>query len=122
MALSDWVNGVIGGTPLNAARLNERDGLLTDALVQLARNPDALFSGSVVRNADGAATSAQVMWPDGVAGVYSGVASTTWPGAINSYTITRVGTPTVTFAQPMVTRDSTTGAITTRPAITVTEG
>jgi hypothetical protein len=28
----------------------------------------------------------------------------------------------VTFAQPMVTRDSTTGAITTRPAITVTEG
>lgn len=121
MPLSDWVNGVIGGTPLNATRLNERDGLLSDSLVQLARDPDALFSGSVVRDANGAATSAQVEWPDGVAGVYSGVASVTWPGAINSYTITRVGTPTLTFTQRMVTRNAS-GDITTRPAIVVSEG
>jgi len=119
MPLNDWANGVIGGTPLSADRLNERDSMLADSLVQLARNPDALFSGSVVRDSNGAATSAQVEWPDGVAGTYSGTASVTWPGAINSYTITRVGTPTLTFTQPMVTRNSD-GAITTRPAITVT--
>jgi hypothetical protein len=118
MALNDWANGVIGGTPLSADRLNERDGLLADALVQLARDPDALFSGSVVRDTNGAATSAQVQWPDGVAGTYSGTASTTWPGAINSYTITRASAPTLTFTQPMVTRNSD-GAITNRPPITV---
>lgn len=122
MARRNWNNGVIGNTPLSAERLNDLEDDLEAALLQLARDPDALFSGSVVRNGDGAATSAQVVWPDGIYGVYSGVASVTWPGAVNSYTITRVGTPTLTFTQPMVTRDSTTGAITTRPAITVTEG
>lgn len=119
MAKRNWADGVIGNTPLSAARLNDLEDDLESSLLQLARNPDALFSGSVVRDSYGAATSAQVVWPDGVAGTYSGTASVTWPGAINSYTITRVGTPTLTFTQPMVTRNSD-GAITTRPAITVT--
>ena len=119
MSLNDWADGVIGNTPLSADRLNERDGLLLNALTQLAREPDALFSGTITRDANGVATSAQVKWPDGVSGVYSAVASGTWPGATNSYTITRAGTTTLTFTQPAVTRDGTTGAVTTRPAITV---
>lgn len=118
MARRNWNDGVIGNTPLSAARLNDLEDDLEAALLQAARDPEALFSGSVIRDADGAATSAQVEWPDGVAGTYSGTASVTWPGAINSYTITRVGSPTLTFTQPMVTRDSN-GAITTRPPITV---
>lgn len=119
MARRTWNDGVIGNTPLSAERLNALEDDLEQSLLQFARDPDALFSGSVVRDADGAPTSAQVVWPDGVAGTYSGTASVAWPGAIDSYTVTRVGTPTLTFTQPMVTRNSD-GAITTRPAITVT--
>lgn len=119
MAKRNWADGVIGNTPLDASRLNDLEDDLEDAMLALARNPDALFSGSITRDSNGAPTSAQVKWPDGVSGTYSGAASVTWPGSINSYTITRVGTPTKTFTQPTVTRDSN-GAITTRPAITVT--
>lgn len=118
MARRNWADGVIGNTPLSAARLNELEDDLEDAMLALARTPEALFSGSVTVDANGAPISAQVKWPDGVSGVYSGTASGTWPGTINSYTITRVGSPTMTFTQPSVTRDSN-GAITTRPAITV---
>lgn len=119
MPLNDWANGVIGGTPLDATRLNERDAAILNSLVALARVPEALFSGSVTVNTSGAPTSASVKWPDGVVGVYSGTASTTWPQVIDSYTVTRSGTPTVTYTQPMVTRNAS-GQITNRPAITVT--
>ena len=118
MALQDWADGVLGNTPLTAARLNERDGLLSAALLQLARTPEAMFTGAVTNDGNGAPVSASVTWPDGSMGVYSGTASVTWPGAVSAYTITKVGTPTRTFTQPAVTRD-TAGNITNRPPITV---
>ena len=118
MARRTWANGVIGGTPLDASRLNDLEDDLETALLQLARDPEALFSGYVSRDSNGVATSAQVVWPDGVTGVYSATPSVQWPGATNSYTITRAGTPTITFTQPVVTRNSD-GVVTTRPAITV---
>jgi hypothetical protein len=118
MARRNWSDGIIGNTPLSAARLNDLEDDLADALLALARTPEALFSGSVTVNSDGAPTSASVKWPDGSTGVYSGTASVTWPGAINSYTITKTGTPLLTYTQPTVTRNSS-GAITNRPAITV---
>ncbi|MGO3325313.1 hypothetical protein [Gordonia sp. (in: high G+C Gram-positive bacteria)] len=31
MALNDWQDGAVGGTPLTAARLNERDTAIVDA-------------------------------------------------------------------------------------------
>ncbi|KII27150.1 hypothetical protein M707_23505 [Arthrobacter sp. AK-YN10] len=119
MARRTWNDGVIGNTPLSAARLNDLEDDLEAALLALARDPEALFSGSITRDANGVAISAQVKWPDGASGVYSATASATWPGATNSYTITRVGTPTLTFTQPAVTRDSNNGSVTNRPAITV---
>lgn len=119
MAKRNWADGVIGNTPLNAARLNALEDDLEDSFTALARVPEALFSGSVVRDSNDAPTSASVTWPDGVVGVYSGTASSAFPGAIDSYTITRAGTSTVTYTQPMVTRNAT-GAVTNRPAITVT--
>lgn len=119
MNLNDWANGVLGNTPLEAGRLNYRDTLLNAALTALARDPSALFSGSVTRDANGAPTSAVVQWPDGAAGVYAGTVSGTFPGAIDAYTITRVTTGTATYTQPTVTRDGT-GNITNRPNITVT--
>jgi hypothetical protein len=118
MARRNWSDGIIGNTPLSAARLNDLEDDLADALLALARTPEALFSGSVTVNSDGAPTSSSEKWHDGSTGVYSGTASVTWPGAINSYTITKTGTPLLTFTQPTVTRNSS-GAITNRPAITV---
>ncbi|QDG65861.1 hypothetical protein NIBR502772_06185 [Pseudarthrobacter sp. NIBRBAC000502772] len=120
MALKDWANGVLGGTPLDATRLNDRDTKLEQALFQLARNPEALFAGAVTYDGNGAATSAVIEWPDGVTGNYSGTASVSFPGSVSAYTVTRAGSPTVTFTQPAVTRDATTGNVTNRPPITVT--
>lgn len=119
MAKRNWANGVLGNTPLDAARLNDMEDDLEASLLQLARDPGQLFSGSVIVDANGAATSASVVWPDGVVGVYSGTASTTFPGAVDAYTITRVDTPTKTFTQPAVTRNAS-GYVTNRPAITIT--
>lgn len=117
MALKDWLDGVLGNTPLTAARLNDRDTLIEAALLQLAADPGSLFAGTVTNDASGAPISAVVKWPDGSAGIYSGTASTTWPGAVSSYTITKVGTPTKTYTQPAITRDAN-GFITNRPPIT----
>lgn len=88
---------------------------VTQALLDAARDPEALFTGAITRDANGAPTASSVTWPDGVTGTYTGTASATWPGAIDSYTITH---GTTTYTQPTVTRNSS-GAITTRPAITV---
>lgn len=118
MARRTWSDGVIGNTPLSASRLNALEDDLEAALVQLAAVPEALFTGSVTVNADGAPTSASVVWPDGTMGVYSGTASTSFPGAVDAYTITYAGTPTKTYTQPLVTRNGS-GFITNRPAITV---
>jgi len=118
MALKDWVDWSIN-TPLSAARMNDRDALLEQALVQLARDPSQLFAGAVTSDANGAAVSAVIEWPDGVTGTYAGTASVSFPGSVSAYTVTRAGSPTVTFTQPAVTRDPTTGAVTNRPPITV---
>jgi len=85
----------------------------------LARNPDALISGVVTRDANGAATSAPVVWPDGAPGTYTAlVVSSAFPGAVDSYSITYGSPVTTTYTQPTVTRDAN-GAAVTVPAITV---
>lgn len=120
MHLNDWANGVLGGTPLDAARLNSRDALLEAALMHFGADPEMLFAGAITRDVNGAAVSAVVEWPGGYSGTYSGTASVSFPGAVSAYTITytdQAGTKTVT--QPTVTRDATTGAVTNRPPITV---
>lgn len=119
MARRNWADGALGNTPLNASRLNALEDDLDAALVQLSREPESLFSGAITRDANGAPVSATVTWPDGVGGVYSGTVSTTFPGAVDGYTVTRTGSPTITYTQPAVTRDPS-GHITNRPAITVT--
>lgn len=115
-----WSDGVLGNTPLSADRLNQLEGDLDAALVALARTPDALFSGAVTVDANGAPTSAVVVWPDGEVGNYAGTPSAAFLGSIDSYTVTRMlATGTVTYTQPAVTRNAN-GKITNRPAITVT--
>jgi hypothetical protein len=83
----------------------------------LAADPGLLIVGTITRNADGAAVSAGVVWPDGDTGTYTATTlSTAFAGAVDAYTITKNG---VTYTQPLVTRDES-GAVTVRPAITVT--
>lgn len=84
----------------------------------LARTPEALFSGAVTRDVNGAPTSAPVKWPDAITGTYTGTPSATFPGSIDSYTITYGSPVTKTYTQPAVTRDAS-GNVTTQPAITV---
>jgi hypothetical protein len=94
----------------------------SDAWLKLhaAGNLDALIVGVVTRDSNGAATSAGVVWPDGSAGTYTATTvSTAFPGAVDAYTVTWVGSSTKTVTQPAVTRDATAGAVTTRPAMTV---
>ena len=119
MAKRTWNDGVLGNTPLSAARLTALEDDLEAALLQLARDPSQLFAGAVTNDSNGAPVSAVVEWPDGVTGTYAGTASVSFPGSVSAYTITRVGAPTVTFTQPAVTRDPTTGAVTNRPPIIV---
>lgn len=118
MPKRNWVDGATGNTPLNASRLNALEADLDAALTALAADPSLLFSGAVTRNGNGVPTSASVLWPGGVAGVYSGTASTVFVTAVDSYTVTRAGTPTKTYTQPAVTRDAG-GQISNRPPITV---
>lgn len=80
---------------------------------------DALIVGAITRDANAAATSAGVVWPDGKSGTYTATTvSAAHPGAVDAYTVTWVGPVTKTVTQSAVTRDST-GAVTTRPAMTV---
>lgn len=81
-------------------------------------NLDALIVGTVTRDVNDAATSADVEWPDGTAGVYTGTPSVGTLGAIDSYTVTYVGPVTKTVTQPTVTRNAS-GAVTARPEMTV---
>ena len=102
-------------TQPNTKRLVTYDKLLAP----LARNPDALISGAVTRDPNGAATSAPVTWPDGTPGTYTAlVLSAAFPGAVDSYKITYGSPVTATYTQPTVTRDAT-GAAVNVPAITV---
>ena len=120
MTKRNWADGVLGNTPLSAARLNDLETDLDAALVALARDPDKLFAGAITYDSNGAPTSAVVKWPDGKDGTYSGTPSVSFPGAISAYTVTRVvNGGTVTYTQPGITRDSTTGNVTNRPPIVV---
>lgn len=94
------------------------DSVVTSSWTGLAAQPDLLITGTITRDVDGAALSADVVWPDGDEGTYTGTASTEFPGAIDSYTITKEASPTITFTQPTMTRDAN-GAVTVRPTITV---
>lgn len=86
----------------------------------LARTPDALITGTITRDANGAALSAPVTWPDGKPGTYTATTlSSAFPGAIDAYTITYGSPVTRTYTQPAVTRDASTGAATSVPAMTV---
>lgn len=75
---------------------------------------------SATRDANGAITTASIVWPDGATGTFTtDVLSTAFPGAIDAWHATYVlGNVTQTVTQPAVTRDAN-GAVTVQPAITI---
>lgn len=103
----DASNEGVGGSEASAGQLRA-----------LAAQLDPLIVVAITRDGNGAATSAGVVWPDGATGTYTAlVVSTAFPGAVDSYSVTRVVSGvTTTYTQPAVTRDSA-GAVITRPAI-----
>lgn len=92
----------------------------SDAWLKLyAGTPDLIIAGAITRDGNEAATSAPVVWPDGSVGTYTATTvSSSFPGAVDAYTVTYGSPVTKTATQPLVTRDSA-GAVTTRPALTV---
>jgi len=90
-------------------------GLMSWALTQAFQ----VVSMATPRDANGAITSANIKWPDGVTGVFTtDVASTTFPGAIDAWHATYAGSPVKLITQTAVTRDAN-GAVIAQPAITI---
>lgn len=99
---------------LTVTSVNGQTGAV-DTFATDAKHPEDLWTGPLTYT-NGAVTSAAVLWSDGTTGTYTGTPSTTFPGAIDSYTIT-YGNPAIrTYTQPAVTRDAA-GNITNQPAI-----
>lgn len=74
---------------------------------------------SATRDANEAIVTANIVWPDGVSGVFTtDVASTAFPGAIDAWHATYLSTPVKTVTQPTVTRDGN-GAVIIQPAIII---
>jgi hypothetical protein len=96
---------------LGVTSINGQTGAVSTLLTE-AKSPENLWVGALTLTS-GAVTSAAIVWSDGVTGVYTGTASTAFPGSIDSYTLTH---GTTTYTQPTVTRD-TAGNITNQPDI-----
>lgn len=74
---------------------------------------------SATRDANSAIVTANIVWPDGIVGVFTtDIASVAFPGAIDAWHATYVGSPAKLITQPAVTRDAS-GAVIAQPAITI---
>lgn len=80
----------------------------------LAKTPEQLITGTIVRDSAGRVQTADVLWPDGTTGTYTTLVVGP-SGGVDSYKITY---GTKTFTQPTITRDSN-GNVTLIPQIQV---
>lgn len=74
---------------------------------------------SATYDSDGVVTTATVTWPDGSTGTFTTTTKNSTFLAVDAFTITHTDSGK-TVVQSAVTRDST-GAVTTKPALTITE-
>lgn len=111
---------VVTGIATAAGLAQEITDRVNADLLVAAALVDPIIVGVITRDANDAATSAGVVWPDGTVGTYTAdTVSTAFPGAVDGYHITYGSPATKTYTQPTVTRDAS-GAVTTRPALVVT--
>lgn len=74
---------------------------------------------SATRDSNSAIITASIVWPDGIPGLFTtDVASVDFPGAIDAWHATYVGSPAKLITQTAVTRDAN-GAVIAQPAITI---
>jgi hypothetical protein len=75
---------------------------------------------SATRDANGTIISANIVWPDGITGVFTtDIASVEFPGAVDAWHATYLALVPKTVTQPAVTRDDI-GAVILQPAIIIT--
>lgn len=123
-SLDDFTEAPITGTATIASHVAAPDPhpqytLTQELMAGVAREPELILTGTVTRNAAGAATASAVTWPDGTPGTYSATTvNATNAALVDAYTITYGSPVTRTFTQPAVTRRAD-GAITARPPMTV---
>lgn len=104
-------------TPLERVKLGNIDPL--DYSLRTWAYGQVFRLVSATRDANGAITTATIVWPDGVTGVFiTDVASVAFPGAIDAWHATYDSTPVLTATQPAVTRDAN-GAVIAQPTITI---
>lgn len=127
---TNFHTAISNGAAANASTVNSPMGQLDQAITNLtggAAATDALLKEwaqgedyeltSITRDSDDVITSATVKWPDGSGGTFTTTTkNTTWL-AIDAYTISHTSSGK-TVTQAAVTRNGT-GAITTKPALTV---
>lgn len=101
----------------DVVNLQTARGIANNYNFVLARQPQDIWQGAITRDANGAATAANLTWPDGTPGIYTGFPSLSFPSACDGWTMT-YGVPTqITYTQPTMTRDAN-GLITDQPMIT----
>lgn len=101
---------------ITAAEINDRLDTLDLAMVKMIADSGLYDSVIPTATQNNLITAANVIWPDGSAGVFAGVVNSTWL-FIESYTVTHVDSG-LTITQPTITR-GTNGDITNKPQVTV---
>lgn len=103
----------------SAQRVKQASVKAAARFVQWAKVPDSIITGTITRNANDVVTSAGVVWPDGATGTFT----TDTIGTLNTIDAYHIsysdGTSTLTFTQPLITRNAN-GLATNVPAIVVT--
>lgn len=112
-----YVNAVLVGH--GAAWTTITDAIRDYQDIALARQLDGIIVGTITRDTNDAALSANVVWPDGTTGTYEAdTVSTAFPGAVDAYHVTYDGPVPKTYTQPAVTRNAN-GAVTVLPEMVV---
>ena len=114
-----WGLGAAAGSVLASPAVAYGSAASVDAdptYLALAAEPAALMVGGITRNETGAAISAEVIWPDGVGGIYLADEIDPQCGAVNSYHVTYGSNRT--YVQPRVSRDSA-GFVVYRPGMRI---
>lgn len=109
--MPDFVNPV-------AVSLQSADVVLNTLLADWAAGSEFKAVSNVVRDSNGVLLSADIVWPNGVAGAFVTDSVNSVTPAVDAYHATYLGTTTKTVTQPAVTRDAN-GAVTVQPAITI---
>lgn len=93
------------------------DESVSPELMQAAKNPDVMVTGSVTVDSNDLVVNAAVVWPDGTPGTLT-ITARDANSAVMAYNITYGSPVTKTYAQPAITRNAN-GAATFVPAIVV---